>query len=147
MAATSEQISITQNNAAATTPSIVPGVATSASINSMRKSSSDRRPSFSITLPPSCSRSHIASKSAILNESDLTLDNNGSTAGFEEALLSSNSSQSLEPPGRRRSVQFIPASKDDNLTNHDAKSAYLPKTPYPTTSEEDERLRNHFGMH
>lgn len=36
------------------------------------------------------------------------LGGNEPTARFEEALQPSNSSQSLEPHGRRRSVQFIP---------------------------------------
>ncbi|KAK3847150.1 MAG: hypothetical protein J3R72DRAFT_431986 [Linnemannia gamsii] len=91
---------------------------------SIRSSKSEHRPSFSITLPPSCSRSsHLTSHSLVFNTLAGPDDDNDSTAGFEEALAlqqegngaSDNSGsqyharlQTLDPPVRRRSVQFIP---------------------------------------
>jgi hypothetical protein len=68
--------------------------------------SHSRRPSFSITLPPSRSRSSQlggASTSGTLNHLAGANEDVESTAGFEEALQ-----EELEPPIRRRSVQFIP---------------------------------------
>ncbi|KAF9952050.1 hypothetical protein BGZ72_006562 [Mortierella alpina] len=93
---------------------------------------SERRPSFSITLPPSFSRnSQLSSKSLVFNTIAGPDDDNDSTAGFEDALamreaaseaeaaaaagINQNISNhpgfnGLSPPVRRRSVQFIPGS-------------------------------------
>ncbi|KAF9912828.1 hypothetical protein EC991_008694 [Linnemannia zychae] len=114
---------------------------------------SERRPSFSITLPPSCSRSsHLGSHSLVFNTPAGPEDDNDSTAGFEEALAltqeangaSDNSNhaglQPLDPPVRRRSVQFIPG-EDDSLAKHEGKHG-LPKTPYPVTGEQDLEIQH-----
>ncbi|KAG0371512.1 hypothetical protein BGX24_001569 [Mortierella sp. AD032] len=123
---------------------------------SIRSSKSEHRPSFSITLPPSCSRSsHLTSHSLVFNTLAGPEDDNDSTAGFEEALAlqqqgngaSDNSGsqyyarlQTLDPPVRRRSVQFIPG-EDDSLANHEGKHG-LPKTPYPVTGEQDLEIQH-----
>ncbi|KAG9323911.1 hypothetical protein KVV02_006277 [Mortierella alpina] len=123
---------------------------------------SERRPSFSITLPPSFSRnSHLSSKSLVFNTIAGPDDDNDSTAGFEDALamreaaseaeaaaaagINQNISNhpgfnGLSPPMRRRSVQFIPG-EDDSLNRHEGKHG-LPKTPYPTTGQEEERIQS-----
>ncbi|KAF9132021.1 hypothetical protein BGW39_000952 [Mortierella sp. 14UC] len=114
---------------------------------------SERRPSFSITLPPSCSRSsHLASRSLVFNTLAGPDDDNDSTAGFEEALAlqqeangaSDNSNhkglQPLDPPVRRRSIQFI-SGEDDSLAKHEGKNG-LPKTPYPVTEEQDLEIQH-----
>ncbi|KAF8943606.1 hypothetical protein BGZ47_005251 [Haplosporangium gracile] len=120
------------------------------SIQSSSSSTKERRPSFSITLPPSCSKSsHLTSHSLVFNRLAGPDDDNDSTAGFEEALAlqqegnESNNHAELrtkdEPPVRRRSIQFIPG-EDDSLADHDGKQHGLPKTPYPVTNEQDFKL-------
>ncbi|KAF9573641.1 hypothetical protein EC968_008278 [Mortierella alpina] len=91
---------------------------------------SERRPSFSITLPPSSSRnSQLSSKSLVFNTIAGPDADNDSTAGFEDALAMREAAaeaeaaaaagvnqtignhpgfNGLSPPVRRRSVQFIP---------------------------------------
>ncbi|KAG0214187.1 hypothetical protein BGX33_002378 [Mortierella sp. NVP41] len=143
-----------------TTPSTVGMTEPHNRTNSLGGSSirSERRPSFSITLPPSCSRSsHLASNSLVFNTLAGPDDNNDSTAGFEEALAlqqeangghdnSGNAGlRPLDVPVRRRSVQFIPG-EDDSLTNHEGKHG-LPKTPYPVTGEQDLRIQQSFFEH
>ncbi|KAG0045760.1 hypothetical protein BGZ83_009012 [Gryganskiella cystojenkinii] len=76
----------------------------------------ERRPSFSITLPPSRSRSSqlgsaTAGKTSTTLNSLTGRDEDGeSTTGFEEALQEADNEalRSLEPPVRRKSIQFIP---------------------------------------
>ncbi|KAF9545638.1 hypothetical protein EC957_010619 [Mortierella hygrophila] len=120
------------------------------SIRTSTPSTKERRPPFSITLPPSCSRSsHLTSHSLVFNTIAGPGDDNDSTAGFEEALAlqqegnesNNHGAVGLQPmddglPVRRRSVQFIPG-EDDSLTNHEGKEHGLPKTPYPVTDEQD----------
>ncbi|KAF9148046.1 hypothetical protein BG015_010249 [Linnemannia schmuckeri] len=165
MAAASEQMVLpTDQDVQHTTPSPSIRSITSAakmthkktnslSTTTLRSSSSstkERRPSFSITLPPSCSKSsHLTSHSLVFNTLAGPDDDNDSTAGFEEALAlqqegnESNSHAGLqpkdEPPVRRRSIQFIPG-EDDSLADHEGKQHGLPKTPYPVTNEQDFKL-------
>ncbi|KAF9192935.1 hypothetical protein BGZ50_008072 [Haplosporangium sp. Z 11] len=158
MAAASEQITIsidqdTEQPSTASFNSSTNG-ARSSPTRSVR---SERRPSFSITLPPSYSRSsQLSGKSINFNTTVSGLDGNGgdSTAGSEGAganqsipnnsyssISNSNKAlENLEPPVRRCSVHFIPG-EDDSLANHEEKRG-LPKTPYPTTGEEEERIQH-----
>ncbi|KAF9385199.1 hypothetical protein BGX21_001129 [Mortierella sp. AD011] len=87
---------------------------------------SDKRPSFSIALPPSCSRNLNNSVNAVGDADSST----GSSITFSDQTIVS------EP--RRPSVHFT------SEENREGKQG-LPKTPYPTTKEEDERIQNLFN--
>ncbi|GJJ68869.1 hypothetical protein EMPS_01215 [Entomortierella parvispora] len=106
---------------------------------------SEHRPSFSITLPASFSKSQQFQARVMTDFSDAFTNADGeveSTAGFEEALNGTDNRHlhGTEPHVRRKSVQFIPG-EDDNLLRHEAKNG-LPKTPYPTTEEQDARIQS-----
>ncbi|KAF9921099.1 hypothetical protein FBU30_008907 [Linnemannia zychae] len=116
------------------------------------RSSSERRPSFSITLPSSCSKSsHLTNNSTVFNTLAGPEDDNDSTAGFEEALAlqqeangtsgdNSSGFGALDPPARRRGVKFA-SGEDDNLTSHEGKQG-LPKTPYPISDDQDKKIQH-----
>ncbi|KAG0279502.1 hypothetical protein BGZ97_009567, partial [Linnemannia gamsii] len=137
MAATSEQMVLPNDQdlkrsitAAAPAPAtkLTHNKTNSLSTSSIRSSASskERRPSFSITLPSSCSRSsQLTNNSLVFNTLAGPDDDNDSTAGFEEALALQQQQESNEgggggnnhaaglqsldqPPVRRRSIQFIP---------------------------------------
>ncbi|KAF9323787.1 hypothetical protein BGZ91_003348 [Linnemannia elongata] len=163
MAATSEQMVMptTNQDPQHSTPHSIASAAklthnktnslSTTSIRSSNSSTKERRPSFTIKLPPSCSRSsHLTSHSLVFNTLAGPDDDNDSTAGFEEALAlqqqegnesNNHGAVGLQPmddelPVRRSSVQFLPG-EDDSLTNHEGKEHGLPKTPYPVTNEKD----------
>ncbi|KAI7827116.1 hypothetical protein BC939DRAFT_445810 [Gamsiella multidivaricata] len=135
MAPVSEQMAMTQDqtmkDAIASIASLSNGTSSPAKrargVHSPTRSiQSERRPSFSITLPPSCSRSSLMSTRFFLNQGE-------------------DSNRTLEHIERRPSVHFIP-DEDDNLMNHEARHG-LPRTPYPTTGEEEERIQSSLFKH
>ncbi|KAG0002800.1 hypothetical protein BGZ79_002302 [Entomortierella chlamydospora] len=89
---------------------------------------SDKRPSFSITLPPSCSRNLNNSSVYAMGDAD---SSTGSSITFSD--------QTIVSELRRPSVHFT--SEEENREGKQG----LPKTPYPTTKEEDERIQNLFN--
>ncbi|KAF9360102.1 hypothetical protein BGX26_010539 [Mortierella sp. AD094] len=141
MAAASEQMAMHQQQdlkgPVASTASINGGTISAAqkSSNSIHSSArsikSERRPSFSITLPPSCSRSSLLSNKSVYAMEDADSSTSSSVSFGNRAII---------PAARRPSVHFT-SDDDDCLMNHEGKHG-LPKTPYPTTEEEDERIQN-----
>ncbi|KAF9366482.1 hypothetical protein BGX34_002355 [Mortierella sp. NVP85] len=105
-------------------------------MQSPARSGKERRPSFTITLPPSSSKNSFLSARSIEEEEN---DPAGLTACHTS---SSNNSikNSRGSSARRPSVHFNPG-EEDILLSHEAKHG-LPKTPYPVTGEEDERIQN-----
>ncbi|KAF9896946.1 hypothetical protein BX616_006460 [Lobosporangium transversale] len=91
---------------------------------------------FSITLPSSCKRSH----SSFSNDGESTITFNGDHSENESAQ-SPNLSWDQNRQ-RNSSVRFL-SGEGDNLLNHERKRG-LPKTPYPTTREEESRLCSFF---
>ncbi|KAI8357509.1 hypothetical protein B0O80DRAFT_496268 [Mortierella sp. GBAus27b] len=146
MAATSQQMVMSQDQAMQDAIASIASLSSSGHATAKRNSSgnsvthsparstkSERRPSFTITLPPSSSRNSLLNTKSIpiLDEEE-----NNPDAAESTCLSNMNSRNST----RRPSVHFPPG-EEFILLSHEAKHG-LPKTPYPTTGEEDERIQS-----
>ncbi|KAF9577320.1 hypothetical protein BGW38_007530, partial [Lunasporangiospora selenospora] len=120
----------------------------------LRAAKSERRPSFSITLPPpSSASSSLCSRNSSLVFQTVTGNSseNGDCDGIAGTALQADAGANAKGPQasttiptRKQSVQFY-FDNNDPLSANEGRT--LPKTPYPISKDEDERMRIRFLNH